>query len=60
MANILHDKNSQQINAIALRYRFNNNVSFTVQGSQFNYTNTIVNDADYGINQLYILFNMKF
>lgn len=58
--NILHDKNSQQINAIAFRYRFNNNVSFTVQGSQFNYTNTIVNDADYGINQLYILFNMKF
>jgi len=58
--NIKKDNCSQQLYAVALRYRFNDNVNFTVQGSQVTYTNDIVANTDYKINQLYILFNMRF
>lgn len=51
---------TQMLHAISLRYRFTDNVMFSLQGSTFQYKDKTDSKKDYTINQIYMLFNMKF
>ena len=51
---------TQMLHAVSLRYRFTDNVIFSIQGSTFQYKDKADSEKDYTINQIYMLFNMKF
>ena len=57
---LINSNVTEQLNAVGIRYRFNDNITFTVQGNNYSVKFPDQNTADYSINQLFMLFNMKF
>jgi len=55
-----YDGTTEYVSSAAFRYRFNDNVTFSLQGS--NYDKTFANDSksNFSFNSIYLLFNMKF
>lgn len=51
---------SQMLSAIGLRYRFNDNISLTLQYDRFNYKDKLDEGNSYKINQAFMLFNILF
>lgn len=51
---------SQMLSAIGLRYRFNDNISLTLQYDRFNYKDKLDEGNSYKINQAFLLFNVLF
>jgi len=51
---------TQMLHAVSLRYRFTDNVMFSLQGSTFKVKDKADSKNDYQIKQIYMLFNMKF
>ena len=51
---------AENLSSIALRYRFTDNVFLTIQGRKYNVNLKNNSEYNYSINQIYMLFNMKF
>jgi hypothetical protein len=51
---------TQMLHAVSFRYRFTDNVIFSIQGSTFQFKDKANSKNNYAINQIYMLFNMKF
>ena len=51
---------SQMLTAAGLRYRFNDNISLTMQYDRFNLKDKIDDGNSYKINQAFLLFNILF
>lgn len=50
----------QQLYAAGVRYRFNDNIALTLQGSKYNFVNVDTAKNDFSMQQVYMLFSMKF
>lgn len=51
---------SQILSAVGLRYRFNDNISLTLQYDRFTYNDNLDEGNTYTINQAFLLFNILF
>ena len=51
---------SQMLTAAGLRYRFNDNISLTLQYDRFNFKDKLDDGNSYKINQAFLLFNILF
>jgi len=52
--------NKQTLYAGGIRYRFNDNIALTLQGSTYNVTHVQKSEYDFSIQQVYMIFSMKF
>jgi len=50
----------QQLLGFGVRYRFAKNIDLTINSQMFTYSDKANNQKDYGINQVYMLFNLQF